>query len=94
MGLGVGRPSFTLVGLWQVAFGLDADTQLMMKGEQQMAFQQTVTMGRAEVCFVVVPAHAVGRVCSSVQVRGGFVRLSVCLSSGAAEAPGHCAVLR
>ena len=44
---------FILVDLWQVGFGLDAHAQLVpTKEQQQMAFNQTVVMGRTEVCSV------------------------------------------
>ena len=41
---------FTLVDLWQVAFGIGANAQFTATKEQQaMGFNQTVTMGKTEV---------------------------------------------
>ena len=70
---------FILVDLRQAAFGLDAEAQLTVaKGQQQMAYNEAVMMERTEVCLYqrwvllcVVVSH--------VQVREGFVCLSVCL---------------
>ena len=69
---------FILVDLRQAAFGLDAEAQLTVaKGQQQMAYNEAVMMGRTEVCFVPALGPVV---CGCVTCASeGRVCLSVCL---------------